>query len=296
VRFQFVFGLLLFCTNFFANGASAQTALTQDKAYLTIQDRASSARSSFQSPETMIQGGLEVFATTGRIEAFDLLKWVQHKPAAAVVAEPYDRKKHFGTWINDPTDDNCYNTRAQILIRDSQAPVQFKPSNPCSVEAGVWKDPYSAQEFKAADEIQIDHMVPLKNAYISGAWKWNAPKRCLYANFRANDFHLLAVSNHENMSKGDNSPDEYLPSNQKHICQYLENWLKIKLIWALEMSPAEGKAIQENIQQYGCDPKRFQMTDSELSKERTATIDLQIICAGAAAGSGSSSGSSKGLE
>jgi hypothetical protein len=211
-------------------------------------------------------------------DKLNLLKWVRHQGPRELPSEHYNRKVHFGTWVNDPYDQTCYNTRALALMRDSKEPVKFRDNNRCIVDSGVWEDPYTGDIHTSARTVQIDHVVALKNAYMSGAWDWDAKKRCLYANFLGNKFHLLSVDGPENMAKGDRSPEAYLPPNRHYVCEYLQNWLKIKLIWNLSLTQDEADGIIASVREYGCSLKQMAFDTEELSKQRVATEELQKVC------------------
>ncbi|WP_374074111.1 HNH endonuclease family protein [Bdellovibrio bacteriovorus] len=208
---------------------------------------------------------------------YSLVEFDYHKEKYGDVTEPYNRQKHFGGWLNDHRDDNCYNTRAKVLIRDSSVPVSFR-SNGCTVSSGKWADPYGARDYTSAADIQIDHFVPLKNAYISGAYKWNREKRCLYGNFLGNDFHLLAVYGKENSSKSDKTPEGYMPPNRAYQCQYLAQWLKIKLIWSLGLTPPEKDTVVELVRDNHCDLNQFAFSAQELAQQRRFIADNMNLC------------------
>lgn len=206
-----------------------------------------------------------------------LLSWQHHEQALPIADDPYKRLQHFGTWIVDKAEHHCFNTRAKVLIRDSKSAPEFA-ANGCRVTAGEWQDPYSGEVFNDAKDIQIDHVVPLKNAYDSGAWTWDYNKRCLYGNFLKNEFHLLAVSGHENMKKGDGTPAVYMPPVQEYTCQYLQSWLKIKLIWGLVLNPDEASAIQELSSQHHCGDEFMKYTKRELANQRKNILDNISLC------------------
>jgi Protein of unknown function (DUF1524) len=192
----------------------------------------------------------------------------------------YNRRAHFYGWINaDPTT-NCLDTRTEVLVRDADPAVTlvFKDAKQCNVAKGLWHDPYTGDDFKISTAIQIDHMVPLKNAYLTGAAHWTTSRRCTYGNFLSNEFHLLAVSGHENMSKGSKAPDEYLPPNESHLCEYVANWMKIKAIWNLQATDSELEAIENVVQKYHCSVSRFQVPAAKMQAERRATNDAPARC------------------
>jgi hypothetical protein len=198
----------------------------------------------------------------------NMLSWNLHAEDRPLPSENYMRKLHFGRWINDPTDDTCMNTRAKVLVRESSAPVTYRGTKTCVVENGRWYDNYTDAEIGSSRQIQIDHLVPLKNAYLAGAWTWDYKTRCLYANYMGLRDHLIAAEAHENMSKGDRGPEGYLPPNESYRCEYMRNWLTVKTIWGLSLTSAEAQAIHDNIQAYHCDPSTFRLKQSELRGQR----------------------------
>ena len=274
-RFAWVIGLCLCFTSAafaqFPNSASNQQDVHD---YYTLDENQGSVIAPrLETPDTYF---LHIQSEGARLLAggMSLLKWVHHEQDPAAPTTPYNRKGHFGTWVNDPGNTDCFNTRAKVLIRDSQRQVEFTPNNHCVVSAGLWKDPYTGELFESARQVQIDHVVPLKHAYISGAWAWEPKKRCVYANFTANNFHLLAVSGRENMRKGDRGPDGYMPPNHDDICPYLESWLKIKMIWGLMIWPDEASAIVDQIKGANCPLVEFQIPRADVMKMRDAESDL----------------------
>jgi hypothetical protein len=221
---------------------------------------------------------LQTFSDLANTLALNLLQWHLRADAPSVPTTPYNRTFHFGRWINDPTDETCYNTRAKVLLRDTDGPVRYKETNHCVIESGTWEDPYSARTFNQSRDIQIDHMVPLKDAYTSGAWEWNYQARCLYANFMGNKFHLISSNGTENMRKGDSAPDEYMPPNREYQCQYIENWLKIKLIWRLKMTSSEVSAIKQLVAENHCDVDHFKFSKKDLRQQRDYINDNLGLC------------------
>lgn len=191
---------------------------------------------------------------------------------------PYNRSTHFGGWLRDATADSCLNTRGKVLVRDSTTTVTYTP-NGCTVEKGHWDDPYTARPHAVAKDIQIDHVVALKNAYMTGAHEWDFKKRCLYANYLGNNFHLLAVNGIENTNKSDFSPSGYVPPNKAYACQFIKEWLHIKLIWALRMTPKETNAIVKIANDNNCDPQSFVISSASVKEQRNYMADHANLCA-----------------
>jgi len=194
--------------------------------------------------------------------------------------EAYKRTRHFGGWAKNKKSGNCYNTRAKVLIRDNIGVLKFKDENPCSVVEGQWNDPYGGEIFTDAQAIQIDHMVPLKEAYVSGGYKWNFKERCLYGNYLGYNHHLIAVDGEENNEKSDQTPIDYMPSRKEYQCEYLKDWLTIKALWGLSFTTEEQAHITQLINLNNCDKSQFYLTTAELKKQQKFFRENLELCAG----------------
>jgi hypothetical protein len=149
-----------------------------------------------------------------------------------VVMPEYDRKE-FIHWIDEDRD--CQNTRQEVLIEEAIV----IDTNVCTVKYGLWYCLYDDTLIYKASNMDIDHVVPLKNAWISGAWKWSKKKKKMFANYLLDGEHLIAVSSRSNRSKGSKSPDQWMPRNKNIHKQYLMAWCKIKVKWGLTASKDE---------------------------------------------------------
>lgn len=214
-----------------------------------------------------------------RLQNVNLLVFTHVQSEFPYPGTPYNRKAQFGTWIKDKTDGTCMDTRGKVLVRDSKTTVTYRP-NGCTVASGEWDDPYSGKNFVSASDIQIDHFVPLKNAYMTGGFEWSQRKRCLYANYMGNEFHLLSVSGKENLRKSDKSPSQYVPPNRHYVCVYLKQWLQVKAIWNLRITPKEASAIQARVLDNDCDKTDFVITSDTLKDQRRYMSDNADLCAG----------------
>ncbi|TWJ25356.1 HNH endonuclease family protein [Micromonospora endolithica] len=153
----------------------------------------------------------------------------------------YSREK-FPHWRD--TGKNC-DVRDTVLKRDGES---IKLSG-CNVVAGRWESVYDGRAFTDPSDVDIDHMVPLANAWRSGADEWDDAKR---GNF-ANDLEqpqLIAVSATSNRAKGDQDPSQWKPANRSYWCQYAENWVTVKHHWRLTVTTAEKAALTEMLE--GC--------------------------------------------
>ncbi|MEL0161178.1 MAG: DUF1524 domain-containing protein [Deltaproteobacteria bacterium] len=131
----------------------------------------------------------------------------------------YERtaRKH---WIDEDRD--CQNTRHEVLIEESLTPVTFKTDKGCRVVSGNWLGSYSGDVFTDASKLDIDHMVPLKEAHESGGYAWDAARRRNYANDLSDPNTLIAVDRSLNRQKGAGDPVEWLPPNQAYQTEYAE--------------------------------------------------------------------------
>lgn len=208
----------------------------------------------------------------------NLLAWLQFNQKPPTPSQPYVREHHFGVWVDFKGDESCLNTRAMVLVRDSSTQPKMSPSNPCVVASGTWFDPYTNRNYTQANQVEIDHVVPLKNAYISGAYKWPWRMRCSYFNYVGNRFHLMPVESSTNRNKSDKSVEEWLPPNRKFHCEYVANWLRIKAIWRLMMSEQEVQGVFGIINGAGCDKQMFTMPAAELGRQRKIATDIGNAC------------------
>ena len=144
-------------------------------------------------------------------------------------------------------DRDCQNTRAEVLIAESPEPVTYTSSSNCTVLGGRWYDPYTNAYFSVAHDLDVDHFVPLSDAYSSGGVGWAPDRRREYANSLADADHLIAVSASANRSKGDRAPDAWKPPNQGYWCEYAYDWIRIKYAWGLSATQSEWDALQSMI-------------------------------------------------
>ena len=146
-------------------------------------------------------------------------------------------RSSFKHWIDE--DGDCLNTRQEVLQKESLETVEIKN---CRVVRGKWYDAYGGQFYTQTSKLDIDHIIPLKEAWESGADKWNAKKRKEFANDYDN---LIAVSRSLNRQKGAKDPAEWLPPHTEYICEYIARWIYIKEKYNLKMDTKEQQKIEE---------------------------------------------------
>ncbi len=149
--------------------------------------------------------------------------------------EHWSRANDFG-W--DAPEDSC-DAREAALIRDGE---DVEVGSGCKVTSGSWYDPYTTQTFNDPQEIDIDHVVPLANAWRSGASSWSDEERERYAN---DPEVLLSVEDNANQSKGDKGPEAWKPPNEAVWCDYAERWIGIKAKYDLSVNAEEKTALED---------------------------------------------------
>ena len=157
----------------------------------------------------------------------------------------YDRDdwKH---WVDE--DKDCQNTRHEVLIEESLAKVAFKTDRKCQVATGEWFDLYTGETITDATRLDVDHMIPLKNAHNSGGWAWDKSRKAAFANDMSYADHLIAVTASANRRKGARGPEEWKPTNRGYWCDYAVDWVRIKTDWDLSATKAEWEALQEMLE------------------------------------------------
>ncbi|NJC72829.1 HNH endonuclease [Planosporangium thailandense] len=134
---------------------------------------------------------------------------------------------------------NGCDTREYVLKRDG---TSVTTSTSCHATGGKWLSPYDHKTVTDAAKLDIDHVVPLANAWRSGANAWTDDKRSQFANDLTRP-QLVAVSLTTNRAKGDQDPSQWKPPYQGYWCQYAENWITVKRYWQLTVTTAEKQAL-----------------------------------------------------
>ena len=150
-------------------------------------------------------------------------------------------RANFKHWIDD--DGDCQDTRAEVLIAESTTTPTYTSSSHCTVATGTWLSYYDGASWTAPGDVDIDHMVPLKEAWGSGAAAWSADERAGYANDLGFAADLVAVTDNVNQSKGDRDPAEWLPPSASAQCTYAIEWVQVKYRWRLSIDSAESTEL-----------------------------------------------------
>ncbi|MEV7424530.1 MULTISPECIES: HNH endonuclease family protein [unclassified Streptomyces] len=142
----------------------------------------------------------------------------------------------FPHWI---TQSGTCNTREVVLKRDGTNVVQ---DSACAAVSGNWYSEYDGATTTSSSSFDIDHMVPLAEAWRSGASSWTTAQRQAFANDLTRP-QLIAVSASSNRSKGDSDPAKWLPTRTAYQCTYVRAWVQVKYYYKLTVDSAEKTAL-----------------------------------------------------
>jgi hypothetical protein len=157
----------------------------------------------------------------------------------------YDRDL-FPHW--DYVGNDC-DVRDLVLIAEARRGPSTGRS--CPVGTGVWFSAFDGVTVRNPSELDIDHMVPLAEAWRSGARRWSTPVREAFANDLGYAGSLIAVTASSNRSKGDQDPAQWLPPRVSYRCTYVSEWIAVKWRWRLKVDATEQAALRVQVSACG---------------------------------------------
>ncbi|MFN0026376.1 MAG: HNH endonuclease family protein [Acidimicrobiales bacterium] len=172
------------------------------------------------APTVALVGGTDA-ASGGQLSTLALID--QLTIAIPVFDPPYDRDL-FEHWT-DEDDDGC-DARSETLLRQSLVVPVVTLAGTCEVISGSWRSTYDGSVASRPTELDIDHVVALGEAWVSGARDWTAERRRAFANDPVN---LVAVTAAINRAKGDRDPARWQPPVQGAWCDYARTWAAVKV-------------------------------------------------------------------
>lgn len=173
-------------------------------------------------------------------EAASLLEQLPVKGKAPTTG--YDRVERFGPSWSDVDGNGC-DTRNDILSRDLSETVV---DDRCRVLSGVLHSPYTGDEVRfsrgvdTSAEVQIDHVVALQNAWITGAQQLDDVTRTRLAN---DPLNLVAADGASNQQKSASDAASWLPKNTAFRCDYVARQIGVKTSYGLWVTRAESDAM-----------------------------------------------------
>ena len=202
-----------------------------------------------EASDTSGPSGSETSAGSGA-RAAGLRRLARLRVVDRVRPDTYDRDAFGSAWAD--IDGNGCNQRDDVLLRDAvPGTTTTATEGNCDhdVLAGTWIDPYTGasmtfddlKDLRQAQAVQIDLVVPLSEAWVSGADQWNDERRHSFANDLRN---LLAVDGPTNASKGDDDPAAWRPK-KSYQCAYATRWIRVKSRYQLAIDSSEALALTE---------------------------------------------------
>lgn len=176
---------------------------------------------------------------TVTVDPAELMAAIEALEVAEERDDGYDRSL-FPHWRDD--DGNGCDARDDVLVKQDRTGALTEADCDGGM-TGEWVSMYDAEVVTDSGDIDIDHFVPLKEAWGSGAVDWTTEDRQAYANWQENNWHLIAVTASSNRSKSDQDPAEWMPTEEGVWCAYIWAWVEVKTEWALSVDPAEQTAL-----------------------------------------------------
>jgi hypothetical protein len=155
----------------------------------------------------------------------------------------YDRDRRFGEARIDVDGNGC-DTRNDMLARDFSKVTR---TDGCVVYAGVIRDKYTGKRIRftrgqgTSLAVQVDHVVALHNAWMTGAHKLSYEMRVALAN---DPLNLQAVDGPTNSRKSDSDASWWLPPQRGYQCKYVARQISVKRAYRLWVTPDEKIAMQ----------------------------------------------------
>lgn len=156
-----------------------------------------------------------------------------------ITSPPYTRAAFGAPWSD--VDHNGCDTRDDVLRRDLADVVLADDG--CRVLSGTLTCPYTGHVIayvRGDRSVDVDHVVPLADAWRTGAAGWTDAARVQFANDPEN---LLAVDAATNRRKGDADAAAWLPPHG--VCAYAARQVEVKRRYELWVTPREHAALTE---------------------------------------------------
>ncbi|MFD8813853.1 HNH endonuclease family protein [Streptomyces sp. NPDC059627] len=177
------------------------------------------------------------------VPLFEALSWIEEAEEGSRGVYSRDQFKHWNRGLNP--NDGC-DTRKEVILSEALEAPEVGPK--CALAGGRWFSEYDQTWVTSSKDLDVDHMVPLAEAWDSGAAVWTAARREAYANDQGAPNSLIAVSGSSNRSKKDKDPADWLPVPADR-CKYAVDWVADKLRWRLSADAAERQALERVAEQ-----------------------------------------------
>jgi hypothetical protein len=134
-----------------------------------------------------------------------------------------------------PNTESC-DTRCAVLARERRADLPGLPD-------GGWRSAYDGVTTDDPSTLVVDHLVSLKEAWRSGADRWDDGTREAFANDLSSP-ELITVTRATLQARGSADPASWKPENRNDWCDYVSDWVTVKLRWGLTADRAEVNALK----------------------------------------------------
>ncbi|MDX3639159.1 HNH endonuclease family protein [Streptomyces sp. MB09-02B] len=165
---------------------------------------------------------------------------VRKELAALTVEAPHSLEGYSRDTFEHWAIENHWPKTQQVVIRRDAKRVGL--GTQAQSASQQWHSPYDDRILTTASQVDVDHVVPLANAWRSGADKWSSALRHKFANDLSTT-QLVAVSVVANRTKGDQSPDQWVPPNTAYHCVYSRAWTHVKFTYGLSVTAKEKAAL-----------------------------------------------------
>jgi hypothetical protein len=183
----------------------------------------------------------------------------------------------FAHWVD--VDHDACDTREEVLITESRTRAQVDPYG-CKVVAGDWYSSYDGLTFSVPSELDVDHMVPLAEAWDSGAASWDGTRRQAFANDLDHPQALRAVSASANRSKSDLDPGQWKPTRDAAWCEYANDWVTVKKAWDLSADQNEVDDLRVMLRTCNAASPVLATTGTTAAPTTTTTIAAPAVGSG----------------
>lgn len=187
----------------------------------------------------LLLAGLAVPAEAATYYSATLRSAARSLPVAAENNAGYDRTHYFGSWID--TNRDCQNTRAEVLLQEARATATYTTTRRCTVRTARWLTSWDNRTHYSASAVEIDHTVPVHEAWGSGARSWSQARRVAFYNDLGDTRSLNAQTAALNSAKQAKGPEAWMPPANK--CAYIGQWIAVKIRWGLRVDSAEKAAL-----------------------------------------------------
>ncbi|MEU1723887.1 HNH endonuclease family protein [Nonomuraea sp. NPDC005692] len=148
----------------------------------------------------------------------------------------YSHERFMPSWTEA---EGACDTREVVLRRDA---VSVTTDVDCEAVRGTWFSEYDGLTLHSEEQIDVDHLVPLANAWVSGANAWTDERRQAFANDLTRP-ELIAVSESVNLDKAGSSPATWRPPRRSYWCTYARAWITVKHHYGLTITYREKRAL-----------------------------------------------------